>query len=112
MWLKKNAYTDLSRTTVQNYFGILVNILIGYWVPAWKLKRSTKQISHPKFYIFDFGVVRGMTGRVPYPPAQEELGPLFGNLFRRTRPMVRRRVQSQFLARGGMGRERGFMFSA
>ncbi|MCF7948992.1 MAG: DUF4143 domain-containing protein [Spirochaetia bacterium] len=71
---------SVGRTTVQNYFDILVDTLIGYWVPAWKLKRSTKQISHPKFYLFDPGVARAMTGRLPYPPTQEEFGPLFENL--------------------------------
>ncbi len=70
----------VNRTTVQNYFEILVDTLIGYWIPAWKLKRSTKQISHPKFYLFDTGVARALTGRLPYPPTQEELGPLFENM--------------------------------
>jgi len=66
----------VNRTTVQNYFEILVDTLIGYWLPAWKLKRSTKQVSHPKFYLFDTGVARALSGRLPYPPTQEELGPL------------------------------------
>jgi len=70
----------VARTTVQNYFDILIDTLIGYWVPAWKLKRSTKQISHPKFYVFDTGVARALSGRLPYPPSQEELGPLLENL--------------------------------
>lgn len=70
----------VNRTTVQNYFDILVDTLIGYWVHAWKLKRSTKQIAHPKFYLFDTGVARALSGRLPYPPTQEELGPLFETL--------------------------------
>lgn len=70
----------VNRTTVQNYFEILVDTLIGYWVPAWKLKRSTKQIAHPKFYLFDTGVARALSGRLPYPPTHEELGPLFENM--------------------------------
>ena len=70
----------VSRTTVQNFFEILIDTLIGYWIPPWKLKRATKQISHPKFYLFDPGVARALTGRLPYPPTQEELGPLFENL--------------------------------
>jgi len=70
----------VARTTVQSYFDILIDTLIGYWVPAWKLKRPTKQISHPKFYVFDTGVARALSGRLPYPPSQEELGPLLENL--------------------------------
>ena len=72
--------TAVNRTTVQNYFEILVDTLIGYWIQAWKLKRQTKQISHPKFYLFDTGVARALSGRLPYPPTQEELGPLFENM--------------------------------
>ena len=66
----------VSRTTVQNYFDILVDTLIGFWVPAWKLKKATKQVKHPKFFLFDTGVARTLSGRLPYPPTQEELGSL------------------------------------
>jgi predicted AAA+ superfamily ATPase len=70
----------VARTTVQNYFDILVDTLIGYWVEPWKLKRSTKQVSRPKFFLFDTGVARTLSGRLPYPPTPEEEGPLFENL--------------------------------
>lgn len=30
----------------------------------------------PKFYFFDPGVARALSGRLPYPPTPEELGPL------------------------------------
>ncbi len=64
------------RTTVQNYFEILVDTLIGYWLTPWKLKRANKQVQHAKFYLFDAGVARSISGRLPYPPTQEELGAL------------------------------------
>jgi uncharacterized protein len=70
----------VARTTVQNYFDILADTLIGYWVEPWKLKRSTKQVVRPKFYLFDTGVARALSGRLPYPPSPEEEGPLFENL--------------------------------
>lgn len=70
----------VARTTVQNYFDILVDTLIGYWVEPWKLKRSTKQVSRPKFFLFDTGIARTLSGRLPYPPTPEEEGPLFENL--------------------------------
>jgi predicted AAA+ superfamily ATPase len=66
----------VGRTTVQNYFDILVDTLIGHWIPAWKLKKATKQVKHSKFFLFDTGVARALSGRLPYPPTQEELGPL------------------------------------
>ena len=68
---------QVGRQTVQGYFEILADTLIGYWLPPWKLKRATKQVTHPKFYFFDAGVARALSGRLPYPPTDEELGPLF-----------------------------------
>jgi len=66
----------VSRQTVQNYFSVLVDTLIGYWIEPWKLKRRTKQVQHSKFYLFDPGVCRALSGRIAYPPTQEETGPL------------------------------------
>lgn len=67
----------VARQTVQGYFDILVDTLMGYWLTPWKLKRATKQVAHPKFYFFDAGVARALSGRLPYPPTDEECGPLF-----------------------------------
>jgi len=66
----------VSRQTVQNYFEVLVDTLLGQWLEPWKLKRATKQVGHPKFYLFDCGVARALSGRLPYPPSAEEQGPL------------------------------------
>lgn len=63
-----------ARQTVEGYFQILVDTLLGSWLEAWKLKRATKQVRHPKFYFFDAGVCRALCERLPYPPAQEEAG--------------------------------------
>ena len=70
----------VSRSTVQNYFEILIDTLIGAWLPAWKLKRATKQVAHPKFYLFDCGVARALSGRIAYPPSPEERGALLETL--------------------------------
>ena len=66
----------ISRRTVQNHFEILTDTLLGYWLPPWKLKSATKQVRQSKFYFFDCGVVRALSGRLPYPPVAEEMGPL------------------------------------
>ena len=66
----------IDRRTVQSHFAILVDTLIGFWLPAWKLKSATRQVQQSKFYFFDCGVVRALSGRLPYPPTSEELGPL------------------------------------
>jgi len=71
---------SVTQSTVRNYFDILEDTLIGNWVQPWKLKQATKQVAHPKFYLFDPGVARALTGRLPYPPTQEELGPLLETL--------------------------------
>lgn len=68
---------QVSRQTVQGYFDILNDTLLGNWLQPWKLKRATKQVAHPKFYFFDAGVARALSERLPYPPTNEELGPLF-----------------------------------
>ena len=70
----------VSRSTVQNYFEILIDTLVGAWLPAWKLKRATKQAAHPKFYLFDCGVARALSGRIAYPPSPEERGALLETL--------------------------------
>ena len=66
----------INRRTVQNHFEILTDTLIGFWLPPWKLKSATKQVRQSKFYFFDCGVARALTGRLAYPPTSEELGPL------------------------------------
>lgn len=68
---------QVARQTVQGYFDVLVDTLLGFWLPAWKLKRSTKIVAHPKFHFFDAGVARALSGRLAYPPTPEELGTLF-----------------------------------
>jgi predicted AAA+ superfamily ATPase len=70
----------VSRQTVQNYFSVLVDTLVGYWIEPWRLKRRTKQVQHPKFYFFDPGVVRALSGRIAYPVLHEERGPLLETL--------------------------------
>lgn len=65
---------QVARPTVQGYFDILIDTLIGVWLQPWKLKRATKQIAHPKFYFFDTGVVRALSGRLSFPLLPEEEG--------------------------------------
>lgn len=71
------ADAQVARQTVQAYFDVLVDTLIGSWLHAWKLKRAAKLVSHPKFYFFDAGVARALSGRIAYPPTKEEMGAIF-----------------------------------
>ena len=70
----------VARQTVQGFFEILIDTLMGYWLPAWKLKRATKQIAHPKFYFFDPGVCRALSERAAYAVLPEEKGILLETL--------------------------------
>lgn len=70
----------VARTTVQSYFEVLADTLIAHWLPAWKLKRSNKQVASSKFYLFDCGIIRALANRLPYPIMDEERGGLFETL--------------------------------
>jgi predicted AAA+ superfamily ATPase len=70
----------VSRMTVARYFGVLVDTLIGTWLPAWQSQARIKQVRHPKFYLFDPGVARGLLGRIREPLEAGERGPLLETL--------------------------------
>lgn len=48
------------RATVSTYFEVLVDTLLGNWLPAWTPRAKVKEVTHPKFYFFDCGVVRAI----------------------------------------------------
>lgn len=66
----------VSRPTVQGYFGVLVDTLIGTWLPAWRPRAKVKESAHPKFYLFDCGVVRALSRRLREPIESAERGAL------------------------------------
>ena len=78
--LNVSREASVKHGTVSNYFEILVDTLVGYWLPAWQLKPKTKQYAGSKFYFFDCGVTRVLNQRLVFPPSQEELGPLLETL--------------------------------
>ncbi len=68
------------RATVSTYFEILVDTLLGSWLPAWTPHAKVKEISHPKFYFFDCGVVRAMQKLLRDKPSAAERGILWETL--------------------------------
>ena len=66
----------VARPTVQGYFEILVDTLIGSFLPAWRPRAKVKEALHPKFYFFDTGVVRALSGRIREPLEASERGTL------------------------------------
>jgi predicted AAA+ superfamily ATPase len=45
-----------SRKVVENFFEILEDLLIGFFLPVFSKKAKRKLITHEKFYFFDVGV--------------------------------------------------------
>lgn len=70
----------VARPTVQGYFETLVDTLIGAWLPAWRPRAKVKETSHPKFYLFDCGVVRALSRRLREPLDSAERGHLLETL--------------------------------
>ena len=66
----------VARPTVQGYFDVLVDTLVGVWLPAWRPRAKVKEVAHPKFYFFDPGVARGLARRLREPLDSAERGPL------------------------------------
>lgn len=70
----------VARPTVQGYFEVLVDTLIGAWLPAWRPRAKIKEVRHPKFYLFDTGVVRALSRRLREPLEAAERGALLETL--------------------------------
>jgi predicted AAA+ superfamily ATPase len=64
----------VARPTVQGYFDVLTDTLIGIWLPAWRRRAKVKEVASPKFYFFDPGVARALAGRVREPLESVERG--------------------------------------
>lgn len=64
----------VARPTVQGYFDVLTDTLIGYWLPAWRRRAKVKEVASPKFYLFDPGVARALAGRLREPLDRMERG--------------------------------------
>ncbi len=52
----------VARSTVDTYFSILNDTLIGHTLPAWRPGLKVREAAQPKFYWFDPGVARAAAG--------------------------------------------------
>lgn len=52
----------VARSTVDTYFSILIDTLVGHMLPAWRPGVKVREAAQPKFYWFDPGVARGAAG--------------------------------------------------
>lgn len=63
----------VTRDTVRGYFYVLVDTLIGHWLPAYRPRAKVKEVALPKFYWFDSGVLHAAAGGFDQPlPADWE----------------------------------------
>lgn len=69
--------SHIGRTTVQNYFDVLTETLIGFELPAYKPGLKVKEIARPKFYFFDSGVARACADLLSYEIDSSYKGYLF-----------------------------------
>jgi len=57
----------VARSTVDNYFSILTDTMIGHFLPAWRPGLKVREAAMPKFYWFDPGVARAAAGLIRNP---------------------------------------------
>ncbi len=57
----------IPRSSVDVYFSILEDTLLGHLLPSYRPKAKVREQSHPKFYWFDPGVARGAAGLLSDP---------------------------------------------
>ncbi len=70
-------------TTVQAYFEILQDTLVGFELPPFHASIRKRQRKNPKFYLFDTGVTRAMAGLLggPLQPRTALYGKYFEQFF-------------------------------
>lgn len=66
-------------STVRDHYAILVDTLMGAFLPAFTLRPKRRIIQAPKFYFRDVGVVNHLARRGPIRPGSELFGKAFEN---------------------------------
>ncbi len=67
----------LTARTVQSYYGILEDTLVGFTLAPWRKSVRKRLTGHPKFYLFDTGVTNSINRRLAAPPDPRLRGRLF-----------------------------------
>ena len=63
--------------TVQEYYSILEDTLVGFRLEAYRKSARARLVAHPKFYLFDTGVTNALAHRLDAPLDSERRGRLF-----------------------------------
>lgn len=69
--------SGVKRPTVEHYFGILVDTLLGSYVDPYRPGIKSKESAHTKFYLFDTGIARACAGLLNQDLESEYLGFMF-----------------------------------
>lgn len=78
-------YTNIARecavssTTVKGYFSILIDTLLGHWLPVYRKRPKRRVAAAPKFYFADVGLVNFLARRGELSPGSELFGKAFEN---------------------------------
>ncbi|MBN1130858.1 MAG: ATP-binding protein [Chitinispirillaceae bacterium] len=67
----------LSQKSVESYFEILEDTLVGFSLQPWDKSLRKRLSTHPKFYLFDTGVTTAVNRRLSAPPDPSVRGRLF-----------------------------------
>jgi len=68
---------QLAKSTVQSYYEILEDTLIGLRLEPWRKSLRKRLAAHPKFYLFDTGVTNAVNKRLTAPLEPSLRGRLF-----------------------------------
>ncbi len=65
---------QVPRTTVDTYFSLLIETLLGFMLPAYRPRLKVREAARPKFYWVDPGVARAAAGLLRDPLASDWRG--------------------------------------
>lgn len=71
------AECNVSSTTVKEYFNILVDSMVGYWLPSYQKRPKRRVVLSPKFYFFDVGIAGFLLKRKHIDYGTESFGSAF-----------------------------------
>lgn len=71
----------VSAKVVEDYFGILEDLLIAVRLPVFTKRAKRRLVAHPKFYYFDAGVFQAIRPRGPLDAPEQIHGPALETLF-------------------------------
>ncbi len=75
---KMSSMAEIERTSAKRFFEILEDTLVMYRLEPFAKSQKIRLIQHPRFYIFDVGVLNGVMGNFETSP--DRIGRLFEHL--------------------------------